>query len=100
MSEHTKGPWRVNVANNGVERNIQTDDEWYVAVACVVPEVIGNVDANAHLIAAAPDMLEALERAAAAFNRMDGTYATRLDEHDQQTHSAVLAAIKKARGEK
>ena len=51
------------------------------------------IEANAHLIAAAPDMLEALE-AALAYLVMAGT------DHAEPTRASIRAAIKKARGEK
>ena len=58
MNTHTPGPW-VNDGLNGSERiDINAESGFYIA------EVIGSMtaqEANAHLIAAAPDLLEALE---------------------------------------
>jgi len=51
-------------------------------------------EANARLIAAAPDLLAALEATAAAFETIDDWYG--LDELDP---SMVRDAIRKARGE-
>lgn len=106
--KHTPGPWRPNglmveVANGmalqvAAVRSCQSDD---VTVAVYAP-AIGNAPrtmeqarANARLISAAPDMLEALRMARAAidsYQRMDGqvceTAATR----------AIDAAIAKATG--
>ena len=100
MSGHTKGPWVVTVAENGSERNIQTVDDWYVAVVCDEPGD-GDVDANAHLIAAAPDMLEALEKSTALLRReCDALDITAT--YGRETIAAQIgandAAIKKARG--
>jgi len=63
MSEHTNGPWRyehgdfnVGGDNPGGVGSILSDEDWYVARIEDAPED----QANARLIAAAPDMLEAL----------------------------------------
>ena len=62
MSEHTKGPWKA--VNNG-----DTVDNWDIYWSddgeCVVDHVY--TEADARLIAAAPDLLEALQEAHAAF---------------------------------
>lgn len=52
--------------------------------------------ANARLIAAAPDLLEALEWAVAKLNCDPFEWA---DEDDANAHEAAIAAIAKARGE-
>ena len=49
-TKHTPGPWRVNPGANEVR-----GADWNVIVADV------GIDADAHLIAAAPDLLTALE---------------------------------------
>jgi len=60
MTQHTPGPWIVERENG--ETHVRTDDidGWYVATC---PEQPGDGDAidNARLIAAAPDLLAALE---------------------------------------
>jgi hypothetical protein len=64
--KHTPGPWRASAAGM-----VRTDDDNDYAVACVYgeygsPEIDGPVvEANATLIAAAPDMAEILEIIAA-----------------------------------
>jgi hypothetical protein len=66
MSEFTKGPWRrVERLNNSDSTNndkscgIEGGDEDFI-VAEVCGDVYGH-EANAHLIAAAPELLEALK---------------------------------------
>jgi len=57
MSKHAPGPWKITHSEvNGYRVSDSTG--WGVAV--VLKDV--NDEANAHLIAAAPQMLEALER--------------------------------------
>ncbi|WP_261531305.1 hypothetical protein [Burkholderia multivorans] len=64
--KHTPGPWRASAVGM-----VRTDDDNEYAVACVYgeygsPEIDGPVvEANAALIAAAPDMAMALEMVAA-----------------------------------
>ncbi|MCC4240345.1 hypothetical protein [Thalassospira povalilytica] len=64
MSEakHTPGPWKAHVTN--LARSGQTEYEihWSEDGECVAEIVHGAPDA--HLIAAAPEMLEALKHAA------------------------------------
>ena len=88
MSAHTPGPWTV-----GGDTQFMNQVEIWPAIGCaygVGPEVI----ANAHLIAAAPDLLEALEAIVEALSNFD---EEGLIEHAQQIIDA-RDAIKKARG--
>lgn len=92
MSKHTPGPWEIEEESEGhsITNRAFTGDEWCIA------EVYGKTDtsiANANLIAAAPDLLEALlgvERlcAASGYIGVNGQYL-----------KIVRAAIAKARGE-
>ena len=68
MSEHTKGPWIIEGENRHGGRFIRTPDDsrgYHVAI-CDTYDVemrhdqAGETEANARLIAAAPDMLAAL----------------------------------------
>lgn len=65
MSKHTHGPWRVQ-KNNVSFPFIETDDEYQLKVA----QCLSSLDqqADAHLIAAAPEMLSWLE---AVVNQID-----------------------------
>lgn len=99
-AKHTPGPWRIappGVYTSGV--NIDAFAGGYVAL--IGGGVSDPVMADARLIAAAPDLLEALETLLASFdseihNEYDGTswLAERLAEADH-----ARAAIAKARGE-
>lgn len=62
-TEHTKGPWRAHVAHeslNVVTDSVVTVDGLHVADVASYGASIATRNANAHLIAAAPDLLEAL----------------------------------------
>ena len=99
---HTKGPWKVNkFSGRG-----SLDDEYAVTythpngyvqtIARVVldhPESMDGVAANAHLIAAAPEMLGALEGAKWLIDSFVFNPAYYEEYQD------VVNAIKKARGE-
>ena len=91
-TQHTPGPWSVEIDhhNNAPEYiRAYADGEMY-DLASVLCDETGNATANARLIAAAPDLLAALEAC-----------LQRLDSHDDQSVPeclVALAAIKKATG--
>lgn len=89
---HTPGPWKV------VDRlYVWTDD----AVGCEVAKVcdenidddmLGQCDADARLIAAAPDLLDAVEELL--------IYLADWDDPDNETCQRARAAVAKAKGER
>lgn len=90
---HTPGPWEVKrlIDKNG--KPYSTLYECHIDLGpCMIWAPVGDAEqeANARLIAAAPDLLEACEKAMAEFEHWQiyGHCRTRLQE-----------AIKKARGE-
>ena len=91
-TQHTKGPWRVQRQNPS-----PTTGEWMISGAKpgYLAEVrdcgSGDVQANARLIAAAPDLLEALQRMLDAPSH--GTH-----EAMRRANEAARAAIAKATG--
>ena len=92
MSEHTHGPWEVKVLNNLGECEVRCN-ELYIA------NTFGFSDqregtANAHLIASAPDLLDALEYLLER-EWQDDEGSETLDK----ARSNAKAAIAKARGE-
>jgi hypothetical protein len=88
--KHTKGPWKVRSVS---QYDVVSKDEFIVAcdnVALPDSECI----ANAKLIAAAPEMLEALELVL--------SFVMEVGNSNPKTRAALnicTAAIKKARGE-
>lgn len=95
MSGHTPGPWIVTYTRNGTA-NVGPSHNCTVAALLIAP--VGEMEANARLIAAAPLMLEACELFAAYddadpddFEELVLMYAKAID--------AIRAAIAAATGE-
>ena len=96
MSNHTPGPWRVNVDGSGDMFISAVESAKWIAEIGAPDEDGGREDA--HLMAAAPDMLEALEEASMTLAGLYGGGNTTLA--DVRLASAkVDAAIAKAKGE-
>jgi hypothetical protein len=109
MKQHTPGPWAIENTNHGI-RLTYSDGmirshvaDLFRAALC---EEHGNLKANAHLIAAAPDLLSALEGLAIwdsdedkpCFCLMHGDARPGPQSHDSYCEAA-REAIAKARGE-
>lgn len=100
MSGHTKGPWSIiDLEPKGygdpqyVSKEIESADGRIVASVVFDSFDDYEVDANTSLIAAAPDLLEALELMASDYMRKDGL------GFDLMASSMMFKAIAKARGE-
>lgn len=103
MSKHTPGPWVVDFSrdSNGVVDcddavAICTSDDHNLDVCAVwndIPE--GSYEANANLIAAAPELLAALHEALPFVNDDDGAYK---NGYAKKVEQRILAAINKAEG--
>lgn len=98
MNKHTPGPWRMHRHHKPISNQwifqVVTDEEYgeIVAGTCTNPQRPEDVrEADAHLIAAAPDLLEALE------NCVDLIELISPIEGDEIRRAR--AAIAKARGE-
>lgn len=86
---HTVGNWIVGVDpedHSNSKLSVHTTDEYYVALV----DEGENQLANANLIAAAPDLLAALESVASIRSAMI--------ELDEITQDQIRAAISKAKG--
>ena len=71
MSKHTQGPWTVSNETDisGIENDPENGCVGPVDVAHVYLRTVqGRTEANARLIAAAPDLLEALREIAADYS--------------------------------
>ena len=95
--KHTTGPWKVL---GGTIIETVKDERWI----CSVPEEPHyEVRANARLIAAAPELLEALEQARIAINVLDDSALGRHPEIGYSFKSELLnridTVIAKAKGE-
>jgi hypothetical protein len=106
-TKHTKGPWGLldlathdsivvwQTKNPKRNLHIATCLDYASANKAASEAEFERCLANAHLIAAAPEMLEALESAVAFFDAHKKT-----DGIDYDVANELRAAIKKARGEK
>ncbi len=104
MSAHTPGPWTINTAGGAKAGEPFQITEIYVYApntqddTAICADVIDPVTqepsfANALLIAAAPDMLQALRRAVLAL-----AFAAETSPAMRDDYNAVSAAISKATG--
>jgi len=105
-SKHTPGPWSVqngavygcNNPKHGSSPHVCALDNTPIRIASMDRDGPNKVhapterDANARLIAAAPDMLQALERMVAVYE-----YVTQI-RHDDDALAQAIAAIAKAQG--
>lgn len=100
MSAHTPGPWHIE---RGTSVYVRADDAHHVGPICSIrsrldypgmdPIVAETLDANARLIAAAPDLLAALR---SLVMEHGGTLGC---QRGDERAVAVRAAIAKATGE-
>lgn len=88
MSKHTPGPWNIRQCGSGWAIDFNEDQE----------QVVDYVyeEADAHLIAAAPNLLECLEMIVAEAD----SYTARTGKPVYNWLDGSRAAIAKARGEK
>ena len=95
MSNHTQGPWTWWTSNSFTRLSSDaTGRDGEVAHAYTCSDGVGTIvvsDADAHLIAAAPDLRDALAALLAADGLSAGEYA--------QAVRGALAALAKAAGE-
>lgn len=89
MSKHTRGPWKV-IGPDSMHPS-QAMVCATIGVQIYSAPLTNETEANAHLIAAAPDLLEALKEALAL---MPGGTITR-----NEWEARARAALKKASGE-
>jgi hypothetical protein len=96
MSKHTPGPWRIAPASDYADGslNVDADTRGYVCLAGFRDDP--EARANARLIAAAPDLLEACKRILADID----SNATLAFEIDGDALEALDSAITKAEGPK
>lgn len=99
MTKHTKGPWSIS-ERNAPDGYVSIDGDGHKALALVVWQIDGDkclgvnspaCEANAHLIKAAPVLLEALEYMLAV--------CPVVDENGYKARNKACAAIATAKGE-
>ena len=89
--EHTPGPWKIDYLDKNGQRvvrgeHIEICTCWH---HCVIEQ---EMEANAHLIAAAPELLAYLEKTVAIFGGAE-------PENDSPRIAEARALIAKAKGE-
>lgn len=90
MSEHTPGPWHRNIRANGKYPVVFAGRNTHVATAAQFPQNPEETEANIDLIAAAPELLAALQALLADKYLSDPINADRMAQ--------ARAAIAKATG--
>lgn len=96
MSKHTKGPWRVVEANTPGVLYVSGPAQTLTIITAAIDLDFSDYvkrTSDAHLIAAAPELLEALEEI------MDGYLYGCAMEVKRENIERARAAITKARGE-
>lgn len=97
MSNHTPGPWIVALNDGNLSVRSEATDETVAAFTHVYPECVFGLDEDdARLIAAAPDLLEALHALLPALM----SKSAMMSKADWSAVEKANAAIAKARGEK
>ena len=101
MSEHTPGPWRVETRGGMAGREVRAVATYVVATVNTTSNDEGNREANARLIAAAPELLTALREMVKAVDELMTEFISKKRAADWGVinHAGVLAglAIRKAR---
>ena len=98
-AKHTPGPWRIATEPSGIRaRHIKADS--YLTVCSSLTSVSRNcgpdeINANARLIAAAPELLAALET---AYMALIGYLPAHRNDVTDAAIGAARAAITKAKG--
>lgn len=91
-TKHTAGDWKATKIDNGSISHVITSDSVIVANVNDLPNTFGSNEANAKLIAAAPELLEALQ---AIVNKVDSV--KKVIEADLGTElNFALSVIQKA----
>ena len=100
MNAHTKGPWHEAFTSDKTwHKGIYDADGNEVAIVKVKSAMVARrKDADARLIAAAPELLEALKELTIGVENIGGEHVTGLAGLDQRM-TAAYAAIAKALGE-
>ena len=107
MSKHTNGPWSRIIADGYIVKHPQIySDKGPVANATWLGDGrLDELNANARLIAAAPDLLGAVQHAAAVFDeyvalhKAKGAAGAEKAQSNQHHLQVMLEALAKAGGE-
>ena len=95
-AQHTPGPWTVHAQASANNYVALVDNNWMAAIQFNGELMVAKQDANAALIAAAPDLLEALKE---SYKYISGGSEAQHGLAFQALFDQVRAAIFKATGE-
>lgn len=98
MSKHNPGPWRVDGQAHDMAGSAIIHDVNGFPVASTRSWIKEQHEANARLVAAAPDLLEACKRQVANIEQWLETGVPASADESQQIYNALKAAIAKAEG--
>lgn len=100
MSKHTPGPWVVSTQDSEkIDRRFLIKEQGFGGNLAAVFDVARHeAEANARLIAAAPEMLEALKAIRAVTCDPDGNVSIDGSDADREEIAKALAVIAKAGG--
>jgi len=96
MSKHTKGPWEYKL-----QKRIESDISSLASFTCgwVQGNTDKEVEANAQLIAAAPKMLEVLEKIVLFDENQRDKHGNKIGASHKDCFCEICEVIKKAKGE-
>ena len=97
MSKYTKGPWKYGVKDAHIGGGIMHVYKYYInsdICTLIMPNNQQELEANAKLIAAAPEMLEALQCIITAFNNAPESWL--MTSELQEAEKIALSIIAKA----
>jgi len=102
VSKHTSGPWTIECGknySNEIVGKSKTGKDWVIARTTAAKVGRDTDDANARLIAAAPELLKALECiASATCEKWEMPYADFKEQFMPWARNIALATLAKAKG--
>lgn len=99
--KHTPGPWKADYAGGYGRRGVFGPNGLIITTWAETDEHINEAEANAHLIAAAPELLEALKAIQAGFRDGSIKWAKKRQADSDPYHPAntlMCKAIARAEG--
>ena len=104
MADHTPGPWELHAETHGSNslRICKPANNERGCIAVAEAEILGmlrlEAEANARLIAAAPELLSLLQRAAPYMKTVSRNDTGGYSDNDPALYEDILAAVAKAKG--
>jgi hypothetical protein len=96
--KHTQGPWTTRTAfkhGEPIESVIQAGTEVLASAYDLGSDQLDEMEANARLIAAAPELLEALDKTIEVFVDLRHAQGFSMDDEEEETYRHALLVIAK-----